>query len=140
MKSIWCPVPEVQAPALPPGAGQLLAENRGLFFYLARRWYEYVTPFDRCGFGVDDLAAEFMLAAVRRLHKWRPERRSFAHWLGLEARSCAWKVRRRALRKKRAAACVSQFAGDDEFDRFSVTVDLRQREPWEIASEREESL
>lgn len=127
-------------PVAPPRAEveRLFLEHLGLFFYHARRIYYRANPCRDRGLGVEDVAAELMLSALKRLRLWKPSRSSFATWLRLEARYLSWQLRQRALRAKRARVALSQFAGDD-FDTFAATADPRQRESWEIAADLEPS-
>jgi DNA-directed RNA polymerase specialized sigma24 family protein len=137
-RSIFYPWRPMKPPALPPDAGELLALHRGLFLWLAKRWYGWANPHRDRAVSIEDIASAFTLAALRRLHAYHPGRGTFASWLALEARNYACALRKKAMRLKRAAVCCSQFAGDDDFDRFAATADPKAAEPWEIVAEREE--
>ncbi len=143
MKSLFYPWREVQTPALPrathPDAEVLVAEHLRRVLALAHRFRFWVNPYHDRALAVDDLAAEFMLAAYRSLHRFKAGRGSFGGWLTFEARSCACKMRAKALRLKRAKVTVGQFAGGDGFDTFAATADAKQLDPAEIAAEREEA-
>jgi hypothetical protein len=140
VKSIFYPWREMRAPVPRQDAGGLFHQHWRFFFHMARRWYFYAAPFDRRSFAVEDFAAELFLIAVRGFGNWKPDRVSFLGWVAGLARSHAGYLRERAMRKGRAVVCVSQFGvtGGDGFDRFALTADPRQREPWELAAEREE--
>ena len=135
-------VPKARPKIVPhPDAEALLREHRRLFLWLARKWLPYANPFGDRAFGVEDLAAEIMLAAAKSLHRHKADRGAFSTWLGLEARQAAQKMRLRALRPIRARFTVGQFVevAGECFDTFAATADPKAREPWELAAEREES-
>lgn len=110
-----------------------------MVFGLAYRWYGFVNPFRDRATSAEDLAAEFMLVAVRQFPRWPRDRCAFSTWLYGVARAHARYLRQRARRKKRAAFVTGQFAtfGGEEFDRFAATPDPKAREPWQILAERE---
>jgi DNA-directed RNA polymerase specialized sigma24 family protein len=122
-----------------PERDRLFAEHLGLFFWLAYRFLRYANPLGDRSVSADDLAAEFMLVAVRRFPRWRHDRVGFSKWSCDVARAHAHYLRQKALRQKRAAVTLGQFAGDD-FDRFAATADPWQAEPWEIAAECDERM
>lgn len=114
-----------------PDADRLFRQWRPLMWKLARRWYFWCVPFERASVGIEDLLQEFARVAAQRFHRWRPERVTFPVWFAGVVHSHARYLRQRALRFKRAAVAVSQYAGDD-FDRFAEAADPRQLQPWEI--------
>jgi DNA-directed RNA polymerase specialized sigma24 family protein len=120
------------APDYAPSAkrNELFVQWQRWFYKLAHRWHAWLADHDiRTTLDVDDIAHEFIGAALERFPWWDSNRCSFATWARWIARSRMSNLLARARRAKQTASLegLTCFLGD-----------ARQIQPWVLAAVKEE--